>query len=149
MAGRYEDWAPYVPTSQEDCKLPQLYLMSVSYKRGFERRPYRDAGEAEERTEFVPKPHEDELVVCLRRGDNSHEETLTFSGLDAGKFMELIKPTEEKRLGVLIDKLRAAGRDEEADEQQFGVEGKDEYDGHRCRVCGKLAGGDRKHRCWA
>jgi hypothetical protein len=51
-------------------------------------------------------------------------------------------------LTAMIDQCRAEGRDEYADKLQFGEEG-DEYDGHRCRVCNKLAGGDRKHRCWA
>jgi hypothetical protein len=31
---------------------------------------------------------------------------------------------------------------------QFGVEGKDEHDGHRCRICDQLHGGDSNHRCW-
>ena len=46
--------------------------------------------------------------------------------------------------GALIDNLRYSERHEEADEIQFGGAG----DGHRCNVCGQLAGGDRTHRCW-
>ena len=38
--------------------------------------------------------------------------------------------------------------EELADTLQFGVDGEDEHDGHRCRMCDKPAGGDRTHRCW-
>ena len=45
-------------------------------------------------------------------------------------------------LGAEIDQLRAEGNHEAADVMQF-------EDCHRCRACGHLAGGDRKHRCWS
>lgn len=38
--------------------------------------------------------------------------------------------------------------DHRADELQFGLEADGEFDGHRCRICGRLAGGDRTHKCW-
>ena len=31
---------------------------------------------------------------------------------------------------------------------QFGLEGRDELDGHRCSFCEQLVGGDQKHQCW-
>jgi hypothetical protein len=31
---------------------------------------------------------------------------------------------------------------------QFGVEGTDPNDGHRCKICDELHGGDANHRCW-
>jgi hypothetical protein len=93
MGAKYEDWAPCVgPFRPEDHKLPQLQLMSISFSRGFERRRYIDAGEVEERSEFVPKPYDDKLTVRLRRVDNGYETTISFKGLDAGHFMELITP---------------------------------------------------------
>jgi hypothetical protein len=46
-----------------------------------------------------------------------------------------------------IDYLRSVGNNIEANVIQYGMEG-DYFDGHRCRVCGKLAGGDYNHRCW-
>lgn len=54
----------------------------------------------------------------------------------------------KKFLGDVIDRLRERGNDEIADKLQFGEEGRDEFDGHRCRLCGKCAGGDASHRCW-
>lgn len=45
--------------------------------------------------------------------------------------------------GEKIDELRHLGRHDEADLVQFGEEG------HRCRVCDRLAGGNREHRCWS
>lgn len=35
-----------------------------------------------------------------------------------------------------------------ADRLQYGIEGEGAHDGHRCRLCQQLAGGDRNHRCW-
>lgn len=35
-----------------------------------------------------------------------------------------------------------------ADMLQFGLDGADDHDGHRCRMCDTLVGGDRTHRCW-
>ena len=52
-------------------------------------------------------------------------------------------------LGALIDLLRQRGDGALADMVQFGVEGFDRWDGHRCRICDQLAGGDASHRCWA
>ncbi len=48
--------------------------------------------------------------------------------------------SRQKRLGFAIDQLRELGEDSEADRIQF--------DEGRCRLCGSLAGGDHKHRCW-
>lgn len=98
MAGKYEDWAPMThPLRPEDCKLPELYLMEVSYTRGFERRPYRDATRPldDDLVEYIHKPYDDKLTVRLRRGDNNYEAKFSFKGLDAGHFMELIKPLEK------------------------------------------------------
>jgi len=95
MNSKYEDWAPCPePLKLEDCKLPQLQLMSISFSRGFERRRYIDAGEVEERSEFIPKPYDDKLTVRLRRVDNGYTAKFTFKGLDAGHFMDLIKPVK-------------------------------------------------------
>jgi len=97
MSSKYEEWAScHEPLHPEDFELPQLYLMEVSFVRGYEIRPYIDAGEVEERPEFIPKPCEDVLVVRLRRGDNNKEETFTFNGLDAGRFLKLIMPVRKE-----------------------------------------------------
>lgn len=31
---------------------------------------------------------------------------------------------------------------------QFGLEGRDGGDGHRCIFCALLCGGDQSHKCW-
>lgn len=54
----------------------------------------------------------------------------------------------KKFLGDVIDRLRNNDEDDIADKLQFGEEGKDEFDGHRCRLCHNIAGGDASHRCW-
>lgn len=55
----------------------------------------------------------------------------------------------------VIDCLRATGgpdgestNDDLAAMLQFGVESRDESDGHRCTFCEQLVGGDRNHKCW-
>lgn len=47
----------------------------------------------------------------------------------------------------IVDTLRSLGYHAIADELQFGLEGLDDADGHRCQLCTKLCGGDRNHRC--
>jgi hypothetical protein len=146
---KYKEWAPADPLVTDNL-LPQLRLLAVHYKKGFDKEPYYDGGSCEERVRYVPNGN-DELWIKVKREDSGHVEELTLYGKSAGAFMNLIKPMEKKASteGAVIDALRAEGKDEEADKLQFGEEGKDEYDGHRCRVCGRLAGGDRRHRCWA
>lgn len=48
----------------------------------------------------------------------------------------------------IIVNLRGLNLEDLADEVQFSIDGKDYYDGHRCRLCEKLVGGDSKHKCW-
>jgi len=65
-----------------------------------------------------------------------------------------MKLTDET-IQTVIDVLRATGspsgqstNDDLADMLQFGIEGRDESDGHRCCFCEKLVGGDTSHKCW-
>ena len=59
----------------------------------------------------------------------------------------MLKVSKET-LQEAVDRLRAIYLDSIANLIQFGKEGRDEGDGHRCNFCEKLAGGDSKHRCW-
>ena len=61
----------------------------------------------------------------------------------------------EELVTKVIDQLRYMSMlynwdypDTLASEIQFGHEGVDEHDGHRCRICDKLVGGDVEHKCW-
>jgi len=52
-----------------------------------------------------------------------------------------------KTLTSVIDKLRQEKLDVLADMLQFGIEGYDIGDGHRCNICEQLSAGIA-HRCW-
>jgi len=66
--------------------------------------------------------------------------------------MRLTSKTEQ----LIIDDLRRLGGGPKninhlnalADMLQYGRDGIDESDSHRCRFCEKLQGGDSSHRCW-
>ncbi len=47
----------------------------------------------------------------------------------------------------IIEVLCALDKNDLADELQFGLEGLDDGDKHRCQLCTQLCGGDIKHRC--
>jgi hypothetical protein len=62
-----------------------------------------------------------------------------------------ISDIPDPTLKALIDLVRAhrsITMQVVADRIQFGQDGVNEFDGHRCRFCEQLVGGDRTHRCW-
>jgi hypothetical protein len=52
-----------------------------------------------------------------------------------------------KTITEVIDELRNAKMNDLADTLQFGIDGRDDGDGHRCQICDELSVG-QAHKCW-
>lgn len=94
MSGKHEDWTPREKALAETFKIPELHVLSISYKRGMEKFPTQGPGGPV----FRLLPDEDDLTVRLV-GVKGKEATINLKGRQVDPFIQLITQHLETKNG--------------------------------------------------